>query len=43
MKFVALVSGGKDSIYCIQQCLKYGHELIAIANLTPADLALGRS
>ncbi len=41
MKFVALVSGGKDSIYCIMKCLEFGHELVAIANLTPPDLKLG--
>lgn len=33
MKFVALISGGKDSIYNIQQCIAHGHELLALANL----------
>lgn len=37
MKFVALVSGGKDSCYNIIHCLKQGHELVALANLHPAD------
>ena len=35
MKFVALLSGGKDSVYCIEKCLKYGHELLCVANLHP--------
>lgn len=35
MKFVALVSGGKDSCYNIMKCLEYNHDLIAIANLMP--------
>lgn len=35
MKFVALVSGGKDSIYNIAQCIGQGHELVALGNLFP--------
>ena len=35
MKFIALVSGGKDSCYNIMKCLEYNHELVAIANLMP--------
>lgn len=35
MKFVALVSGGKDSCYSILKCQQHGHELIALANLHP--------
>lgn len=35
MKFVALVSGGKDSCFNILHCLSNGHELIALANLHP--------
>ncbi|KAL6941457.1 hypothetical protein ACO0RG_002588 [Hanseniaspora osmophila] len=38
MKFVALVSGGKDSCYNILHCLCNGHELAAMANLHPANL-----
>ena len=34
---VALVSGGKDSCYSMQQCVNYGHKLIAIANLQPIE------
>ncbi|XP_003745481.1 diphthine--ammonia ligase [Galendromus occidentalis] len=37
MKVVALISGGKDSCYNMMQCVKNGHEVVALANLTPAD------
>lgn len=37
MKFVALVSGGKDSFYNIYHCLSQGHELVALANLYPEE------
>ncbi|CCF59624.1 hypothetical protein KAFR_0H02150 [Kazachstania africana CBS 2517] len=37
MKFVALVSGGKDSFFNILHCLKQGHELIALGNLYPSE------
>ncbi len=33
MRFVALVSGGKDSIYSILQAIKIGHELVACIHL----------
>ena len=33
MKFCALISGGKDSIYAIQQACKYGHTLMCAAHL----------
>ena len=33
MKFLALVSGGKDSIYSIQECVRNGHELVACIHL----------
>lgn len=35
MKFVALVSGGKDSCYAMHLATQDGHELVALANLTP--------
>ncbi|KAF8607959.1 hypothetical protein BDV93DRAFT_467629 [Ceratobasidium sp. AG-I] len=35
MKFVALLSGGKDSCYNIVHCNAYGHELVAAASLRP--------
>lgn len=37
MKFVALISGGKDSFFNILHCQANGHELVALANLHPAD------
>ncbi|QDZ24659.1 diphthine--ammonia ligase [Chloropicon primus] len=37
MKVVALVSGGKDSCYNMMLCERYGHEVVALANLFPAD------
>ena len=43
MKFVALVSGGKDSVYSIIKCQQYGHDLVVLANLMPPilDLSMG--
>lgn len=38
MKFIALVSGGKDSFFNIHHCLTQGHELVAIGNLYPKKL-----
>ena len=35
MKFVALLSGGKDSCYNVVKCQEYGHELVCVANLLP--------
>ena len=35
MKFVALISGGKDSIFAILKLLQEGHELVCVANLQP--------
>ncbi|SCU89629.1 LAFA_0E19592g1_1 [Lachancea sp. 'fantastica'] len=37
MKFIALVSGGKDSCYSILHSIKQGHELVALGNLYPCD------
>lgn len=37
MKFVALVSGGKDSCFNISYCQQNGHELVAAASLRPQD------
>lgn len=37
MKVVALVSGGKDSCYNMMLCERYGHEVVALANLLPKD------
>ncbi|KAJ3554772.1 hypothetical protein NM688_g2937 [Phlebia brevispora] len=35
MKYVALLSGGKDSCYNLLHCRKNGHELVAAASLRP--------
>ena len=35
MKFVGLVSGGKDSCYAMLLAVQQGHELVALANLLP--------
>lgn len=37
MKFVALISGGKDSFFNIHHCISQGHELEALGNLYPAQ------
>lgn len=37
MKFVSLISGGKDSIFNTIQCIKNGHELVALGNLYPVE------
>ncbi|SCV00720.1 LAME_0G11584g1_1 [Lachancea meyersii CBS 8951] len=37
MKFIALVSGGKDSCYSILHSIRQGHELVALGNLYPND------
>lgn len=37
MKFVALVSGGKDLFFNILHCINNGHQLVALANLYPQD------
>ena len=38
MKFVGLVSGGKDSIMSIMEAVAHGHELVCLANLHAAEL-----
>lgn len=35
MKFVALLSGGKDSCFNVIKCIEHGHELVCLANLSP--------
>jgi diphthine-ammonia ligase len=35
MKFVALLSGGKDSVFNMALSIAYGHELVCIGNLYP--------
>lgn len=38
MKFVALISGGKDSIYATLQAIENGHELVCCAHLAPLSI-----
>jgi len=35
MKYVALLSGGKDSCFNVLHCAKNGHDLVAAASLGP--------
>eukprot|EP01038_Epipyxis_sp_PR26KG_P013110 gene13110-17574_t len=35
MKFLGLLSGGKDSCYNIMKCCDFGHELVCLINLYP--------
>ena len=35
MRYVALLSGGKDSCFNLLHCTKNGHELVAAASLGP--------
>ena len=35
MKYVALLSGGKDSCYNLVHCSRNGHDLVAAASLGP--------
>ena len=37
MKFLALISGGKDSVFNILKCIENGHELVALGNLYPPE------
>jgi diphthine-ammonia ligase len=39
MKFVGLVSGGKDSIYSILESIRNGHELVAVVHLGAPESA----
>mmetsp|Transcript_8200 Transcript_8200/g.24440 ORF Transcript_8200/g.24440 Transcript_8200/m.24440 type:complete len:850 (-) Transcript_8200:2291-4840(-) len=39
MKTIALVSGGKDSCYNMMLCQHYGHDIVALGNLLPVDVA----
>lgn len=37
MKVIALVSGGKDSTFNMMECIKNGHEIVALVNLRPPN------
>jgi len=36
-RVLALISGGKDSCYSMIQCVAAGHEIVALANLSPEN------
>ncbi len=36
---IALISGGKDSLFSLLHCIQNGHKIIALANLYPASTA----
>lgn len=36
LNVIALISGGKDSIYSLLHCIRNGHNVVALANLHPA-------
>ncbi|KAJ5480690.1 hypothetical protein N7539_006584 [Penicillium diatomitis] len=36
LNVIALISGGKDSLYSILHCIRNGHKVVALANLHPA-------
>jgi diphthine-ammonia ligase len=42
MKVLALVSGGKDSIFAAMEAVKYGHNIVCIGNLYP-DLQISQN
>ena len=35
MRVIGLLSGGKDSVYSLLQCVRHGHTIVAVANLKP--------
>ena len=37
MKVIALISGGKDSTFNMMECVKNGHEVVALVNLRPPE------
>ncbi|XP_039078384.1 diphthine--ammonia ligase-like, partial [Hyaena hyaena] len=41
MRVAALISGGKDSCYNMMQCTAAGHQIVALANLRPAENQVG--
>lgn len=36
MKFVSLLSGGKDSVFATMEAMSFGHSLVCGATLAPA-------
>ncbi|KIW37174.1 uncharacterized protein PV06_10793 [Exophiala oligosperma] len=43
LKVIALISGGKDSLFSILHCIENGHEVVALANLHPKLPSNGRT
>lgn len=43
LSVIALISGGKDSLYSILHCIRNGHKVVALANLHPPPLATSSS
>jgi diphthine-ammonia ligase len=43
LNVIALISGGKDSLYSILHCIHHGHRIVALANLHPKDVQLDAS
>ncbi|KAJ5669182.1 hypothetical protein N7462_010252 [Penicillium macrosclerotiorum] len=37
LNVIALISGGKDSLYSILHCIRNGHNVVALANLHPSE------
>lgn len=37
MNFIALVSGGKDGVFAIRECIRLGHSPVCLANLCPPE------
>jgi diphthamide synthase (EF-2-diphthine--ammonia ligase) len=38
MKIIGLISGGKDSIYNLLECIKVGHEIVCLGHIArPAE------
>ena len=36
LKVIALISGGKDSLFSLLHCINHGHKVVALANLCPS-------
>ncbi|EXJ79284.1 hypothetical protein A1O3_08786 [Capronia epimyces CBS 606.96] len=43
LNVIALISGGKDSLYSLLHCLENGHKIVALANLYPRARARSAS
>lgn len=43
LNVIALISGGKDSLYSILHCIRNGHRVVALANLRPPPSGGGDS